>query len=209
MYVNTQWRRCHVRVLQKYCVHLFFVVVQSCPWIYLTTNTVFQNSHVVLPLPCFHIHTHWHTFTLFCSRKTLVIVERYQLSFCIFMCAFHPEISIFFGKSFLFLFLFLWYVVTVNQFVFMNFISPYFLLFIIFLSLLFLLFICFVFIVIRVIKYCNIFIFVVHFLYSCTLSNNFIYSMSLHFIPFLHHDMVFPLYLVPLQIYPPNWFLFT
>ena len=29
-----------------------------------------------------------------------------QLNFCVFMCAFHPEISSFFGKSFLFLFIF-------------------------------------------------------------------------------------------------------
>jgi hypothetical protein len=38
-----------------------------------------------------------------------VIVETFQLSFCMFMCALHPEISSFFGKSFLFLFLLLCY----------------------------------------------------------------------------------------------------
>ena len=47
-----------------------------------------------------------HTFTLFWSRKTSVIVEVFQLSFCVFVCAFPLEISSFFGKSFLFVFLF-------------------------------------------------------------------------------------------------------
>ena len=35
------------------------------------------------------------TFTLSWVRKTSVIVETYQLSFLVFMCAFHPEISSF------------------------------------------------------------------------------------------------------------------
>ena len=47
------------------------------------------------------------TFTLFRSRKTSVIVETFQVSFSVLMCAFHPEISSFFAKSFRFLFLFL------------------------------------------------------------------------------------------------------
>ena len=37
-----------------------------------------------------------HTFTLIRLRKTYVIVETYRLSFPVFMCAFHPEISSFF-----------------------------------------------------------------------------------------------------------------
>jgi hypothetical protein len=37
-----------------------------------------------------------HTFTLFWMRKTFVIVETFYLSFCVFVCAFHPEISSFF-----------------------------------------------------------------------------------------------------------------
>ena len=37
-----------------------------------------------------------HTITLFRSRKTSVIVETFQLSFHVFMFAFHPEISLFF-----------------------------------------------------------------------------------------------------------------
>ena len=35
------------------------------------------------------------TFTLFWLRKTSVIVETYQLSFCVFIWNFHPEISVF------------------------------------------------------------------------------------------------------------------
>ena len=34
-----------------------------------------------------------HTFTLFWSRKTSVIIETFQLSFRVFMCAFHPKFS--------------------------------------------------------------------------------------------------------------------
>ena len=34
-----------------------------------------------------------HTFSLFWSRKISVIVKTYQLSFYMFMCAFHLEIS--------------------------------------------------------------------------------------------------------------------
>ena len=45
------------------------------------------------------------TFIVFWFRKTSTFVEMFQLSFCVFMCAFHLEISSFFGKSFLFLFL--------------------------------------------------------------------------------------------------------
>ena len=47
-----------------------------------------------------------HTFTLFWSRKTSVIVEIFQLSICVFVCAFRPVISSFFGKRFSCLFLF-------------------------------------------------------------------------------------------------------
>ena len=39
-------------------------------------------------------------FTLFWLRKTSVVVEIYQISFRVFVCAFHPEISLFFGKNF-------------------------------------------------------------------------------------------------------------
>ena len=47
-----------------------------------------------------------HTFTLFWLRKTSVIVEMFQLSFHVFIkCAFNQEISSFFGKTFLSLFL--------------------------------------------------------------------------------------------------------
>ena len=52
-----------------------------------------------------------HTFTLFWSRKTPVIVKIFQLSFHVFVCAFRPEIPSFFSKSFLFLFLFFYYIV--------------------------------------------------------------------------------------------------
>ena len=38
-------------------------------------------------------------FTLFWLRKTSVIVKTYQLSFCVFICAFHPEISSFFQQE--------------------------------------------------------------------------------------------------------------
>ena len=34
-----------------------------------------------------------HTFTLFWSRKTSVIIKTFQLSFHVFMCVFHLEIS--------------------------------------------------------------------------------------------------------------------
>ena len=49
-----------------------------------------------------------HSFTVFWLRKTSVIVEMFQLSFCMFtcVCAFCLEISSFFGRNFLFLFLF-------------------------------------------------------------------------------------------------------
>ena len=47
-----------------------------------------------------------HIFTFFWSRKTSVIVEISQLSFSMFVCAFPPEISSVFGKSFPFLFSF-------------------------------------------------------------------------------------------------------
>ena len=40
------------------------------------------------------------TFTLFWSRKTSVIVKISQIGFHVFVCAFSPEISSFFSKSF-------------------------------------------------------------------------------------------------------------
>ena len=43
-----------------------------------------------------------HTFTLFWSKKTSVIVEICQLSFHVFVCAFPPKISSFHSKSFTF-----------------------------------------------------------------------------------------------------------
>ena len=47
--------------------------------------------------------------TLSWLRKTSVIVEMFQLSFRMFMCGFHQEISLFFGKSFFLPFLLLCY----------------------------------------------------------------------------------------------------
>ena len=46
----------------------------------------------------------WHTFTLFWLRKTSVIVETFQLSFRVFVCAVHPEIYSFFRQQFPFSF---------------------------------------------------------------------------------------------------------
>ena len=37
-----------------------------------------------------------HTFTLFWSRNTSVIIKTFQLSFCVFVCAFRPQMSSFF-----------------------------------------------------------------------------------------------------------------
>ena len=44
-----------------------------------------------------------HTFTYFWLRKTSVIVKTYQLSSCVFLCAFHSEISFFSVRILLFL----------------------------------------------------------------------------------------------------------
>ena len=56
---------------------------------------LFKNSYVML---CSH------TFTLFYSRKTSVIVKIFQVNFCAFVCTFPLEISSFFSKSFPFVF---------------------------------------------------------------------------------------------------------
>ena len=48
----------------------------------------------------------WCTFTLFWSRKTSVIIKMFQLSFRVFVWPFIRRSLQFFGKSFLFLFLF-------------------------------------------------------------------------------------------------------
>ena len=42
------------------------------------------------------------TFTLFWLRKTSVVVKLFQWIFCVFMCAFHPEISSFLQYFFFF-----------------------------------------------------------------------------------------------------------
>ena len=52
------------------------------------------------------ITLHLHIFTPFWLNKTSVIVKMFPLSFHMFICAFHLEISSFFHKSFLSLFLF-------------------------------------------------------------------------------------------------------
>ena len=57
-------------------------------------------SHEVPSLLCVHIYLHSS------DRETSVIVERFQLSFRVFVCAFCLEISSLVGKSFFFLFLF-------------------------------------------------------------------------------------------------------
>ena len=44
-----------------------------------------------------------HTFILFWLRKTSVSIETYQLSFHMFICASHPEISSFFDEFTLFI----------------------------------------------------------------------------------------------------------
>ena len=55
-----------------------------------------------------------HTFTLFWSRKTSVIVEKFQLSFLCLCVSFIQRSLNFFGKNFLFLFLF--FVLSVLQY---------------------------------------------------------------------------------------------
>ena len=53
------------------------------------------------------VHVCSHTFTLFWSRKTSVIVKRFQLNFCVCVCVLFTRRSLyFFSKSYLFLFLF-------------------------------------------------------------------------------------------------------
>ena len=47
-----------------------------------------------------------HTLILLWLRKTFVIVKTFQLNYHLFTCALHSEISSFFGRGFLFLFLF-------------------------------------------------------------------------------------------------------
>ena len=66
-----------------------------------------------------HIQTYGNLFDVsqqsqISQRKTSEIIEIYQISFHFYVCAFPPEISSFFGKSFPFLFTFfvlsiLWY----------------------------------------------------------------------------------------------------
>ena len=59
-----------------------------------------------------------HTFIFFWLQKTSVSVKMYQLTFRVlfwFIWAFHPEISSFFGKNFLFLFLFSCFLCLLSQ----------------------------------------------------------------------------------------------
>ena len=46
------------------------------------------------------IHSVSYIFTLFWSIKTSVIFEIFQISFCVFVCAFPPEIATFCSKNF-------------------------------------------------------------------------------------------------------------
>ena len=55
-------------------------------------------SKTLIWRPLYYVSTYL-TFTLFCSRKTSVIVKIFLISFYVFVCAFLLEISIF-GKSF-------------------------------------------------------------------------------------------------------------
>ena len=65
-----------------------YINTQKLKWNVLTIRDVFrdQKRHKMCS----------HTFALLWSRKTSVIVKTFQLSFCVFMCAFHLEISSFF-----------------------------------------------------------------------------------------------------------------
>ena len=54
------------------------------------------------------VEVYSHTFTLLWSRKASLIAEIYlYFSVCVCLCVFHLETTSFFGKSFLFLFLFI------------------------------------------------------------------------------------------------------
>ena len=77
---------------------------QKFNWNILTiTNILHDQKHTVKTI--FTMCSH--TFTLFWSKKTSMIVKIFQLNFCAFVCAFHLEISTFFCRILLFLFLFL------------------------------------------------------------------------------------------------------
>ena len=62
--------------------------------------------HMKVSITWRHLSVHSHRFILYWLGKASVIVKMCQLSFRVFTCAFHPEFSSFFGKSFLFLPLF-------------------------------------------------------------------------------------------------------
>ena len=73
---------------------------QKLEWYVLTITDAFLNQKRVNV--CEHaVMTCSHTFTLFWSRKTSVIAEICRSSFCVFVCDFHLEFSLFFSKSFL------------------------------------------------------------------------------------------------------------
>ena len=74
------------------------LLLSSCPA--PTLVALIRNCHMVPSLLCDHM------YTLPWLRKTSVTVEMYQSNFHMFMCAFHPEISSYFDKSFHFIFIF-------------------------------------------------------------------------------------------------------
>ena len=79
----------------------FFISKTIHSYLYTWLKTFFRyknrntecNRKLHATLPCVHCS---HTFTVFWLKKISVIVETYQLSFCVFVCAFHPNSSSFF-----------------------------------------------------------------------------------------------------------------
>jgi hypothetical protein len=70
----------------------------------LIEKDICDHQNISIKFPCVYV-----CLSLFWSRKTSVNVDMSQLSSCLFVCAFPPEISSFCGKSFAFLSHFLRY----------------------------------------------------------------------------------------------------
>ena len=89
------------RDLQRKSTHKNLWYISTITDVILDQKRVNVCEHTVKMAPHGTIFTVCsHTFTLFWLRKTSVIIEIYKINLHVFVCAFPPEISSFFGDNF-------------------------------------------------------------------------------------------------------------
>ena len=111
--ITKTWRNLRRKGTHKH-TETYLIYFDDHRYLFQSEDSKFMWTHSKDSVTSHHLyHVFTYTYSLL-TEKESVIVKIYQISFCVFVCAFPPEISSFFGKNFPFLFPF--FVLSVLQY---------------------------------------------------------------------------------------------